>query len=126
MCGLFSSSPRLEIHEDADGDAIESANVRRPLAGILESQFLGPAALDLLHPSSSSQQVQRVNQTVGNRYRSNRSAPVPVWSGMKPVQIQNLNLNSNKMKKFQKIPKNTTRCEEYNDVKLSQKFVHLA
>jgi len=43
----------------------------------------------------------RVNRTVGNRsgltgYRSNRSGPVPVRSGMKPVQIQNLNLNSKK------------------------------
>ena len=41
----------------------------------------------------------RVHQTVGNRtgltgYRSNRSGPVR--SGMKPVQIQNLNLNSKK------------------------------
>ena len=38
----------------------------------------------------------RVNRIVGNRsgltgYRSNRSGPVPVRSGMKPVQIQNLN-----------------------------------
>ena len=53
----------------------------------------------------------RVHQTVGNRsgltgYRWNRSGPVPVWSGMKPVQIQNLNLNSKKWKipkKFLKI-----------------------
>ena len=43
-CGLFSSSPRLEIHEVSDGDAIASATVRRPLAGILESQLLGPTA----------------------------------------------------------------------------------
>ena len=43
----------------------------------------------------------QVHQTVGNwsglaGYRSNRSGPVPVLSGMKPVQIQNLNLNSKK------------------------------
>ena len=41
----------------------------------------------------------RVHQTGGNRsgltgYRSNRSGPVPVWAGTKPVQIQNSNLNS--------------------------------
>ena len=49
----------------------------------------------------------RVNRTVGNRfgltgYRSNRSGPVPVRTGMKPVQIQNLNLIQ-KNKKFLKI-----------------------
>ena len=60
--------------------------------------------------------VSRVHQTVGNRsgltgYRSNRSGPVPVWSGMKPVQIQNLNLNSKKWKipkKFLKILQGAT------------------
>ena len=72
----------------------------------------------------------RVPQTIGNRsgltgYRSNRSGPVPVWSGMKPVQIQNLNLNLKKMKNSQKNPKNTSRCDESNGVKFSQKFVHL-
>ena len=40
----------------------------------------------------------RVNETGGNRsgltgYRSNRSGPVTVWAGIKPVQIQNSNLN---------------------------------
>ena len=30
-----------------------------------------------------------------------------------------------KMKNFQKIPKNTSRCDESNGVKFSQKFVHL-
>ena len=45
--------------------------------------------------------MHRVYLTVGNRsgltgYRSNRTGPVPVWSGMKPVLIQNLNLNSKK------------------------------
>ena len=43
----------------------------------------------------------KVHQTIGNRsgltgYRSSRSRLVPVWSGMKPVQIQNLNFNSKK------------------------------
>ena len=28
--------------------------------------------------------------------RFDRSGPVPVWAGTKPVQIQNLNLNSKK------------------------------
>ena len=69
--------------------------------------------------------VTRVNQTVGNRtgltgYRSNRSGPVPVWSGMKPVQIQNLNLNSKNKKFPKKISKNTSRCDESNSVKFSQ------
>ena len=50
----------------------------------------------------------KVNQTGGNRSgltgnRSNRSGPVPVWSGTKPAQIQNLNLNSKKVKNSQKI-----------------------
>ena len=44
-----------------------------------------------------------VHLTAGNRsgltgYRSNRSGPVPVWTGTKPVQIQNSNLNSKKIK----------------------------
>ena len=29
------------------------------------------------------------------------------------------------MKNSKKIPKNTSRCDEFNDVKFSQKFVHL-
>jgi len=49
----------------------------------------------------------------------------PVWAGIKPAQIQNLNLNLKKVKKFQKIHKNTSRCDESNGVKFSQKFVHL-
>ena len=72
----------------------------------------------------------RVHQTVSNRsdltgYRSNRSGPIPVWSGMKPVQIQNFNFNFKKMKNSQKILKNTSRCDESNGVKFSPKFVHL-
>ena len=55
--------------------------------------------------------VRRVNQTGGNRsgltgYWSNRSGPVTVWAGIKPVPIQNLNLNlKNKkiLRKFLKI-----------------------
>ena len=35
----------------------------------------------------------RVHLTGG---RSNRSGPVPVWAGTKPVQIQNLNLDLKK------------------------------
>ena len=72
----------------------------------------------------------RVNLTSGNRssltgYRSNRSGPVPVSAGTQPAKIQNLNLNSKKMKNSQKIPKNISRCDESNGVKFSQKFVHL-
>ena len=67
--------------------------------------------LQCLNPSSVAPRPQpsrasrrrpgSVNRTVGNRsgltgYRSNRSGPVPVRSGMKPVKIQNLNLNSKK------------------------------
>ena len=70
--------------------------------------------------------MTRVHQTGGNRsgltgYWSNRSGPVPVWAGTKPAQIQNSNLNSKKWK----IPKNTSRCDESNGVKFSQKFVYL-
>ena len=73
--------------------------------------------------------MTKVNLTGGNwsgltGYRSNRSGPVSVWAGTKPVQIQNLNLNS-KNKKFPKIPKTTSRCDKSNGVKFSQKFVHL-
>ena len=71
-----------------------------------------------------------VHKTVGNRsgligYRLNRSGPVPVWAGIKPVQIQNLNLNSKEWKIPKKISKNISRCDESNGVKFSQKFVHL-
>ena len=67
----------------------------------------------------------RVHQAGGNRsgltgYRSNRSGPVPVWAGTKPAQIQNSNLNSEK--KIQKIPKNTSRCDESNGVKKFSKI----
>ena len=52
--------------------------------------------------------VWPVTQTGGNRsgltgYRSNQSGPVSVRAGTKPVQIQNLNLNS----KNEKFPKNS-------------------
>ena len=53
----------------------------------------------------------------GSPNPSNRSGPV--WTGIKPIQIQNLN-----SKKW-KIPKNTSRCDKSNGVKFSQKFVHL-
>jgi hypothetical protein len=80
--------------------------------------------------SSCSQGSPRVHLTGENRsgligYRSNRSGPVPVWASTKPLQIQNLNLNSKKMKNSLKIPKNTSSCDESNGVKISQKFVHL-
>ena len=68
--------------------------------------------------SSSTCTGSRFTEPVG-------TGPVPVWAGTKPAQIQNLNLNSKKIKKFQKIPKNTLRCDEFNGVKFSQKFVHL-
>ena len=57
-------------------------------------------------------------------YRSNRSGPIPVWAGIKPAQIQNSNSNS-KNENSQKILKNTSRCDESNGVKFSQKFIHL-
>ena len=64
----------------------------------------------------------QVPQTVGNRtgltYRLNRSGPVPVWSGTKPAQIQNLNLNS-KNKKFLKILKDATNLMVSNFLKNS-------
>ena len=61
----------------------------------------------------------RVSQTVGNR--SGLSGPVPIWSGIKSVQIQNLNLNL-KNKKFLKILQGATNLMVSN---FSQKFVHL-
>ena len=68
-----------------------------------------------------------VNQTGGNRsgltgYRSNRSGPVPVSAGTQPAKIQNSNLNSKNEKFPKKIPKNTSRCDESNSVKFSQKI----
>ena len=74
--------------------------------------------------------LPRVNETSGNRSgltgnRSNRFGPVTVWAGIKPAQIQNSNLNLEKMKNSQKISKNTSRCGESNGGKFSQKFVHL-
>ena len=72
----------------------------------------------------------RVNLTGGNRsgmtgYRSNRSGPVPISAGTQPAKIQNLNLNSKNEKIPKKIPKNTSRCDESNSIKFSQKFVHV-
>ena len=64
-------------------------------------------------------------ESQGLQNRGNRSGPVPVWAGTKPTQIQNSNLNSKKMKNSQKNSKNTSRCDESNGVKFSQKFVHL-
>ena len=59
------------------------------------------SCVDLPTKVLKSPVMGRVNRTVGNRSgltgnRSNRSRPVPVRSGMKPVKIQNLNLNSKK------------------------------
>jgi len=62
----------------------------------------------------------RVNQTGGNR-SGNRSGPVSVLASTEPAQIQNSNLNL----KNKKNSKNTSRCDESNGVKFSQKFVHL-
>ena len=77
--------------------------------------------MDCAHAARATTSAQ-VQQTGGNRsYRSNRSGPIPVWTGTKPAQIQNSNLNS-KNEKFSKIPKNTSRCDESNGVKFSQKF----
>ena len=45
-----------------------------------------------------------------------------VWAGTKPAQIQNSNLNSKKNKNSQKIPKNTSRCDESNGVKFFSKI----
>ena len=69
----------------------------------------------------------RVYKTGGNRsgltgYRSNRSGPVPVWAGIKPAQIQNLNLNSKKWKipkKFLKILQGATNLIVSNFLKNS-------
>jgi hypothetical protein len=74
-------------------------------------------------------EANRVHQTGGNQsgltgYRSNWSGPVSVWAGTKLAQIQNSNLNK-KMKNSQKISKNTSRCDESNGVKFSQKFIRL-
>ena len=74
--------------------------------------------------------IDKVNLTGGNRsgltgYRSNRSGPVPVWAGTKPAQNSKFKFKFKKLKNSQKIPKNTSRCDESNGVKFSQKFIHL-
>ena len=74
--------------------------------------------------------ITRVKKTGRNRsgnrgYRSNRPGPVPVPAGFKPAQIQILNLNSKKWKNIKKNLKNTSSCDEFNDVKFFQIFVHL-
>ena len=56
--------------------------------------------------------------------RPNRSGPILVRTGTEPAQIQNSNLNS-KNEIFLKISKNTSKCDEFNGVKFSQKFIHL-
>ena len=71
--------------------------------------------------------VCRVYKTGGNRsgftgYRSKRSGPVPVWTGPKPAQIQNSNLNSKKwkiLKKFLKILQDATNLMVSNFLKNS-------
>ena len=68
---------------------------------------------------ASTTLVARVNLTGGNR-----SGPVPVSTGIQSAKIQNLNLNL-KNEKIPKNPKNTSRCDEFNGIKFSQKFVHL-
>ena len=74
--------------------------------------------------------ISRVKKTAGNRtgyrgYRSNRPGPVPVPAGSNRAQIQILNLNSKKWKNSKKNLKNTSSCDEFNDVKFFQIFVHL-
>ena len=54
-------------------------------------------------------------------HRSNRSGPVPVQTGLK----SKFKFEFKKMENSQKIPKNTSRCDECNGVKFSQKFIHL-
>ena len=66
----------------------------------------------------------RVHLTGGNRsgltgYRSYRSGPVPVWAGTKPVQIQNSNLNSKKIKEILKILQVATNLMVSNFLKNS-------
>ena len=53
------------------------------------------------------------------------TGPVLIPAGFKPVQIQILNLNSKKWKNPKKNLKNTSSCDEFNDVKFFQIFVHL-
>ena len=75
----------------------------------------------------------KVHLTGGNRsgltgYWSNRTGPASEPAGIKPAitgHNSKFKFEFKKMKKSQKIPKSTTRCEESNDVKLSQKLVHL-
>jgi len=59
--------------------------------------------------------IRRVHRTDGNRSG---------LTGTKPARIQNSNLNL-KIIFLKKISKNILRCDESNDVKFSQKFVHL-
>jgi len=75
-----------------------------------------------LNPKSSV--TTRVKFTDRNRSgyrgnRSNRSGPVPVWGGYKPVQIQNSNLNLKKMRKFLKILQVATNLMVSNCFKYS-------
>ena len=86
------------------------------------------AAIPGAHECTRLRRVTRVYKTGGNRsgltgYRSNRSGPVP--AGTQPAKIQILNLNLKNEKFPKKNHKNTSRCEESNGVKFSQKFVHL-
>src|SRR6185436_7327128 len=85
----------------------------------LEPAFLPSASWSLAQ--QRRRVLPRVYLTVGNRsgltgYRSNRSGPVPVWSGTKPAQIQNLNLNS-KNEKFLKILQGATNLMVSNFLK---------
>ena len=118
-----SSSIRRPVDQRCQSSRLRS---RRPpaLFFLVALQLAGRAwgrAGGILRPYPAS----RVHKTVGNRsdltgYRSNRSGPV---SNRPKFKIQ---IWIQKMKNFQKkIPKNTSRCDESNSVKFSQKFVCL-
>ena len=68
------------------------------------------------------------DQGLQNRWepvRFDRLPVEPVWVGTKPAQIQKFKFEFKKMKNSKKNSKNTSRCDESNGVKFSQKFVHL-
>ena len=62
----------------------------------------------------------RVNRTVGNR-SGLTGGSVRYETG----QNSKFKFEFKKMKNSQKISKNTSRCDESNGVKFSQKFIHL-
>ena len=89
---------------------------------------MGGCAVQTLQAATHAQLITRVHQTARNRtgyrgYRSNR--PGSGSGRLETGPNSNFKFEFEKMKKSQKILKNTSSCDESNGVKFFQIFIHL-